>query len=703
MRRHKQSRRILVSVLVFSLILGNSAYAVGAPSVPASPPASETPSTSETTEDTPSNPATTEAATTEAATTESTDETGGGQGGSEEPNPAVDKTALKDQIALAETKKEEDYTPESYKNLKDKLEVAKAIDESETASETAVQTAAEDLKTAIDNLKLINVIDKTALKEQIDRAELLIPDKESYTTATFDALTAALTSAKTIYENADSDQTTVDNAAASLKTAIEQLIERAKDKTGLKQSIDTALTYKGWLYTSDTYKKVTTALTKAQTIYDNIDATQKEVDDQKAKLDTAIAGLKEDVQPYQVVGDTYYYDVRSFGAVPNDGTSDKPAIQEALDKAGEDHKIVVTVTGGLYYIGSEMSIQSNTTIQMDSASTIRRNKSTINMLKVTNANHKSTTFYGYTLGHDITITGGTWDGGDISKATEAKDLIYIGHSQNVMVSNATIKNCYGSHALEFAGVTNATVTNCTFTGFRYASDNFTAEAVQLDICDKTAADGTEWTPGYTMDGTTCKNITVSNNKFIDYPRGVGSHHVYSEGAQKGKANNGPYENIIITNNTFKRSSASTQNLCSSGIFIMGAKNITITKNTIDKYSYGIWLKSSSGITLKNNKLKYNSGANIIYSGNTGIQNATVKFTVTQDKYKSKKLKYTCPTMKKGYVKTAGKTYRFKKAKSTHTVKLKKKIKRNQKMTFYGQDANGNKFYRIYYTAKKSSK
>lgn len=700
MRRHKQSRRILASILVFSLILGNSAYAMGAPTVPESPPASETPSTSETTEDTSSNPATTGAA----ATTESPEETsGGGQGSSEEPTPTVDKTALKEQIDAAETKNEADYTAKSYEELKKALVFAKVTYESPVADEAEVQMATENLKNAIANLVPATVIDKTALKTQIDAADLLIPDKESYTTATFDVLTAALTSAKTIYENADSDQTSVDNAANSLKTAIEQLIERAKDKSGLKQSIDQALTYKGWLYTSDTYKKVTTALTKAQTIYDNIDATQKEVDDQKAKLDTAIAGLKEDVQPYQVVGDTYYYDVRSFGAVPNDGTSDKPAIQEALDKAGEDHKIVVTVTGGLYYIGSEMSLQSNTTIQMDSASTIRRNKSTINMLKVTNANHKSTTFYGYTLGHDITITGGTWDGGDISKATEAKDLIYIGHSQNVMVSNTTIKNCYGSHALEFAGVTNATVTNCTFTGFRYASDNFTAEAVQLDICDKTAADGTEWTPGYTMDGTTCKNITVSNNKFIDYPRGVGSHHVYSEGAQKGKTNNGPYENIIITNNTFKRSSASTQNLCSSGIFIMGAKNITITKNTVDKYSYGIWLKSSSGITLKNNKLKYNSGANIIYSGNTGIQNATVKFTVTQDKYKSKKLKYTCPTMKKGYVKTAGKTYRFKKAKSTHTVKLKKKIKRNQKMTFYGQDANGNKFYRIYYTPKKSSK
>ena len=90
------------------------------------------------------------------------------------------------------------------------------------------------------------------------------------------------------------------------------------------------------------------------------------------------------------------------------------------------------------------------------------------------------------------------------------------------------------------------------------------------------------------------------------------------------------------------------------------------------------------------RVKNNSNANIIYSGNTGVKDAIVKFTVTQDKYKTKTLKYTCPTIKKGYVKTAGRTYRFKKVASTHTAKLKKKIKRNQKMTFYGQDAKGNK-------------
>ncbi|MDE6759073.1 MAG: FIVAR domain-containing protein [Lachnospiraceae bacterium] len=696
MRLHKEISRILIPILIFSLIMGTPVQAAGmAPASGNLVPPSNT-GTSGNTEipDTPDNTETSNPPSTEEPPKENED-------GDDNPDTnVVDKTVLKEQIEIASALNKEDYTAESYEELEKALTAAKTVYESDLADEASVIEATDNLKKAISSLQLIITIDKSLLKGLIDQAELLIQDKNSYVTTSYESLTASLTLAKAVYGNENSDQTAVDNAANSLKTIIESMKFRAKDKTGLKQSINAALNIKGWLYTKSTYKKVTTALTSAQTIYNNIDAVQEEVNDQKAKLDKAVAGLKKDVQPYKISGNTYYYDIRAFGAVPNDKTSDKTAIQAALDKAGEDHKIVVTVYGGLYYIGSTLCIQSNTTIQMDSASTIRRSKTSVNMLKVTDAAHKTTPYYGYTLGHDITITGGTWDGGDISKTTVEKNLIYIGHSQNVTVSNTTIKNCYGTHALEFAGVINSTIKKCTFTGFRYAPDRFTAEAVQLDICDKDSS-GAEWTPGYTMDGTTCKNITLSNNTFIDYPRGIGCHHVYSDGRNKNGANSGPYENITISKNKFKRSSASTQSLCSSGIFIMGAKKITISSNTVDRYAYGIWVKRSSGITLKNNKLKYNSNANIIYSGNTGVKDAIIKFTVTQDKYKTKTLKYTCPTIKKGYVKTAGKTYRFKKAASTHTAKLKKTIKRNQKMTFYGQDAKGNKFYRIYYTPKKS--
>lgn len=724
MRKHNLLKRGIASLIIASMLLSNGCPATVQATEASAPLTSETTANTATGTEDSSN--TTETAqktetdeskntTTEnsnnagnsstekesSVTTENNTSTTEDKGNQKEEETKVDKSKLAELIKKAEEKKSENYTPESYKTLSDTLSSAKKVYADDKATKENVEQAVKALNDAIEALTEVKKVDKSILENAIKQAESL--NKELYTTASFTALSTALTNGKAIFTSETADQAAVDNATATLQSAINALVLRASNKEDLKRVIDSASAVKGFLYTPDSYKKLTTALSSATKVYEDKEAIQAEVDTKKEALDAAIRGLVTDTRLSTNDGYTYYCNVVDFGANGTDTTSDKAAIQEAMDKAGEDHKIVITVPSGTYYITGVLYIQSNTTLQLDSNATIRRADSVVsksNMLRVTNANHKSTTYYGYTLGHDITITGGTWDGGNISNATATKDLIYIGHSQNVTISNTTIKNCYGAHALELAGVNNASITNCTFTGFRYGSDNFTSEAVQLDICDTGKSTGEAWAPGYTADGTTCKNIVVANNTFIDYPRGVGSHHVYSDGSHASGAYSGPYENITIQNNTFKRSSASTQNLCSSGIFIMGAKNITISSNTVDKYAYGIWVKYSSGVNVTKNKLKYNSNANIIYSGNTGISNATIKFTVTKDKYKTKTLVYTCPTMKTGYVKTKGKTYRFKKVASKHTVKLKSKITRNQQMKFYAKDAKGNAFYRTYYTAKK---
>ena len=376
MRRHKVCSHILIFILIFSLILGIPVQAAGIAPASGNPAPPGNTDTSESTEnpDSPDNTETPVPPSTEEPPKEN-------EGGDDNPDTnVVDKTALKEQIDIAAALNKENYTTESYGELEKALTAAQTVYESDSADEASVTEAADNLKKAISSLQLIITVDKTLLKGQIDQAELLIPDKDSYVTASYESLTASLAVAKAVYENENSDQATVDNAANNLKVVIEAMKFRAKDKAGLKQSIDAALNIKGWLYTKSTYKKVTTALTSAQTVYHNIDAVQEEVNDQKSNLDKAVAGLKKDIQPYKISGNTYYYDVRDFGAVPNDKTSDKAAIQAALDKAGEDHKIVVTVYGGLYYIGSTLCIQSNTTIQMDSASTIRRSGSQGNSL-----------------------------------------------------------------------------------------------------------------------------------------------------------------------------------------------------------------------------------------------------------------------------------------------------------------------------------
>lgn len=389
------------------------------------------------------------------------------------------------------------------------------------------------------------------------------------------------------------------------------------------------------------------------------------------------------------------YNITSFGADGTDTKSDNAAIQKVLDLASEEEPLTVIIPNGTYYISKTLYVQSNTTIKLASKATIIRNKTGINknMLRTSDSKHKSNKAKGYTLAHDITITGGTWNGGDIDKAKSTSNLIYMGHSQNITISNTTIKNCYGSHAIEFAGVKNSVIRNCKITGFRYDKTLFTAEAIQVDICYKDKGDDGSWTPGFKLDKTTSSNILIENNVITDYPRGIGIHH---------KLKGHEVNKITIQKNKIKRSSAAMQGKSVVGVFILGAKNCSVKNNTFDRCSYGAMIKVSTNITLKSNKFKYNPIRNLsIESCNKN--NGVHSFIVTKDDVGTKTFKFKCGNIKSGYIKTAGKKYNFKSKKGAVTVKLKKKIKSYQTVTFYGKDKYNNKYYRSYTVPKQTKK
>lgn len=388
-----------------------------------------------------------------------------------------------------------------------------------------------------------------------------------------------------------------------------------------------------------------------------------------------------------------YYNVKNYGANGKDKKSDSSAIQKALDQASEDQITVVTIPNGTYYINKTLYIQSNTVIQLSKNAVIRRMDSALdkNMLRTTNSKHKSGTIGGYNLAHDITVTGGTWDGGNINKAKSGTNLIYIGHSTNITINNATIKNCYGAHAIELAGVKNGIVRNCKISGFRYGSDLFTSEAIQIDTCYKSKSEG-KWAPGFKVDKTESRNIIIEKNTITDYPRGVGVHHIL-----KGHQ----VTNVTIRNNKFKRSSASAQGKCVVGIFLMGVKNASISNNTFDRYSYGAMIKQSQKVSIKNNRFRYNALGSLLIEG-CDKNNGRHTFLVTSNEVGKKKFEFTCGNIKSGTVKTGGYTYRFSKSQK-NSLNLKKKIKSNQKVVFYGKDKYNNKYYRTYYVPKKVKK
>ncbi len=483
----------------------------------------------------------------------------------------------------------------------------------------------------------------------------------------------------------DNDSQSVSAMLDKLNTLdISKLTERPS-KTSLEKQLDAAKKCppdKYTTYTNETYSVFQQCLKDAQKVYDDPEATSTEISKATTDLKNAIKHLKEVDRAYKVVGNTYYYKVSAFGAFGNDKNDDTSALQKALDQSRTGVKIVIEIPKGTYYISGTLYIQSNTTLDMASGAKIYRSKSALgkNMLKNTDSNHKTSGHGKYTLSQNITIKGGIWDGGDISKSTKACNLVYFGHADNIKLIGTTIRNCHGSHALEFAGVKNSLVQRCKFSGFRYDSDLYTSEAIQFDTCYS------DWAPGFVKDKTTCRNITVEKCTISDYPRAIGSHHVLS---------GSKYENITIRNNTIKRTSTSTQGKSIVGIFLMGVKNAKITGNTISGYYYGAMIKQSSKISMKKNTFRNNGIYNIAYSGND-TSNKYVKFTVTKDTINTKRLIFSAPTIKYGTMKTKGQTYKIRKVKKSHSVKLKKNLKKNQKVSFYGKDKDGNKFYRTYY-------
>ena len=228
-----------------------------------------------------------------------------------------------------------------------------------------------------------------------------------------------------------------------------------------------------------------------------------------------------------------------FGADGTDDEDDSPAIQKALDMAKKTSgKITVRIPAGNYYLGSALTIYSNTDLVLDDQATLIRIDDSRLMLR--NASKTGTDIGGYGRSENITISGGTWDGNAASGANNA-NMIYLFHAEGVTFTGVTMKRCCGNHFIELAGVKDVAITGCTFRDFvRYngANENseasISSEAVQLDYASEDSSAGAA-----PYDGTACQNVTVSGCSFINCLSGVGNHHTANVS-----------NDYTITNNSF---------------------------------------------------------------------------------------------------------------------------------------------------------
>ncbi|MFR0831722.1 MAG: beta-N-acetylglucosaminidase domain-containing protein, partial [Thomasclavelia sp.] len=203
----------------------------------------------------------------------------------------ADKTALGIAIDLANAITDEaleNVVPVVVEEFIAARNEANEVYNNTSASQVEVNNAFDRLANAMQKLEFFKG-DKTALKAFIDKVSGL--EAAKYTEATWTPFNDALTAATSVYNDVNAMQEEVNNAYSELVTAFLNL-RLIPDKSLLEELINQANGLNSANYTKATFDGLTKALNEAKAVYENPNATQEEVDNAKATLEKAIAGLQ---------------------------------------------------------------------------------------------------------------------------------------------------------------------------------------------------------------------------------------------------------------------------------------------------------------------------------------------------------------------------------------------------------------------------
>ena len=202
----------------------------------------------------------------------------------------TDKVALRIALDLANAITDEDLKDvilvvvDEFKAARDN---ANEVYNNTSATQEEVNNAFDRLASAMHLLDFVKG-DKTALKAFIDKVSGL--DSTKYTEATWTQFNDALIVANAVYADENSMQEEVDATYQELVTAFLNL-RLIPDKSLLEDLINKAEGLNLASYSKAIVQVVNDALANAKNVLANENASQKEVDNAKATLEKAIAGL----------------------------------------------------------------------------------------------------------------------------------------------------------------------------------------------------------------------------------------------------------------------------------------------------------------------------------------------------------------------------------------------------------------------------
>ncbi|MBM6971913.1 FIVAR domain-containing protein [Mordavella massiliensis] len=140
-------------------------------------------------------------------------------------------------------------------------------------------------------------VDKSILEEKLNEAREFDNSDGKYTEESFQALETAIEEAQGVYDKEDAEQTEIDQQVEKLQAAIEGLKESGtsqpgEDKEALEDWISIAGSYLENDYTHESYAKLQEAVTKAESVLEDSQATKEQIQEACDAIEAAIQGLK---------------------------------------------------------------------------------------------------------------------------------------------------------------------------------------------------------------------------------------------------------------------------------------------------------------------------------------------------------------------------------------------------------------------------
>ncbi len=214
-----------------------------------------------------------------------------------EPAPTVDKSALQTAIETLPTVGQDEATSASWTAYADALATAQDVYADADATQDEVDAAALALTNATNGVTRLGNCDYTALDAAITAYEALTLDDYTPASVTDSDVAAKYDAAKAVTrdmlaDEAGANQGVIDAAATALSNAIDALVEKA-DKSLLETAITNAQGKNEADYTPASWTEADLAslLTNAQTVYNDANAAQTDVDAQAAALNDAMGKL----------------------------------------------------------------------------------------------------------------------------------------------------------------------------------------------------------------------------------------------------------------------------------------------------------------------------------------------------------------------------------------------------------------------------